>query len=52
MLFDAPISVDGPTALDDEAVSGGESEPVTLKSRKCYSIFVTKIYIKNKISKW
>ena len=36
MLFDAPISVDGPTALDDEAVSGGDSEPVTLKSRKFF----------------
>ena len=36
MLFDALISVDGPTALDDEGVSGGDSEPVTLKSRKFF----------------
>ena len=36
MLFDAPISVDGPTALDDEGVSGVDSEPVTPKSRNFF----------------
>ena len=36
MLFDAPISVDGPTALDDEGVSGVDSEPVTPKSGKFF----------------
>jgi len=38
MLFDAPISVDGPTALDDEGVSGVDSEPVTPKSRNLFSL--------------
>jgi hypothetical protein len=36
MFFEAPISVDGPTALDAEAVSGRDSEPATTKSRKFF----------------
>jgi hypothetical protein len=36
VVNEAPIEVDGPTALDDDAVFGEDIEPGVTKSRKCF----------------